>query len=206
MWKSGDVVVWRGIYRNRVWHAVPTLALEDTVQGLVLALMPGTDCIVEENYTEDKKHAKRRWDFINENWKLKNFTWHTNRLLMIIEAEKYYSTNLFWNHERNEFVGYYVNFQLPYRRTHCGIDSLDLELDIDIHPDFSFAWKDLDDYNKGIKTGIILLEWVAKIEIAKMEILERLEKRQYPFDGSWSNWMPEPDWLAPRLPEGWDQL
>ena len=103
-------------------------------------------------------------------------------------------------------MGYYINFQLPFMRTNCGIDTLDLELDLDIHPDFSFEWKDVDDYEKGIKTGIILPEWVAEIETAKMKILERLEKRQYPFDGSWLNWMPDPNWLAPRLPEGWDQL
>ncbi len=30
-------------------------------------------------------------------------------------AGKYYSIILFWNHGTNEFVGYYINFQLPFR-------------------------------------------------------------------------------------------
>jgi protein associated with RNAse G/E len=206
MWIPGDVVVWRGIYRNQIWHAIPTLAVEDTSQGLVLALLPGTDCMVEENYPKGKKNNKRRWDFILENWRLKEFTWHTNRVLMILEPGKYYSTNLFWNHEKNEFVGYYVNFQLPFRRTHCGTDSLDLELDLEINPDFSFEWKDLHDYKKGVETGIIRSEWITEIENAKLEILERLKKRSYPFDGSWLNWMPDPTWDPAALPENWDQL
>jgi protein associated with RNAse G/E len=206
LWKPGDVIAWRGVYRNRVWHAMPTFVVKDTLQGLVLALMPGTDCMVEENYIKGKKNGRRRWDFKDENWRLEKFTWHTNRLLFILEPEKYYSTIFFWNHERNEFVSYYINFQLPFRRTQCGIDTLDLELDIDANPDFSFEWKDLDDYKKGIETGIILPEWVDEIEIAKTEVLDRLAKRLYPFDGSWLNWKPDPNWAPPKLPQNWDKI
>jgi protein associated with RNAse G/E len=185
---------------------VTTSVIKDTVQELVLALIPGTSCMVEENYARGIRNGKRRWDFKEENWRLAEFTWHTHRLLMILEAEKYYSTNLFWNYERNEFAGYYINFQLPFKRNNCSIDTLDLDLDIDINPDLSFEWKDLEDYQKGIETGIILPEWVDEIEVAKTEILERLEKRLYPYDGAWLGWTPDPGWLAPTLPENWDKI
>jgi hypothetical protein len=33
-----------------------------------------------------------------------------------------------------------------------------------------------------------------------------LEKRQYPFDGSWLDWMPDPSWTPPKLPENWDKF
>lgn len=206
MWRPGDIVTWRGIYRNRIWHAVPTFVVKDTLQELVLALTPGTDCMVEENYAKGKKNGKRRWDFKDKNWKLTNFTWHTNHLLFSLEPEKYYSIILFWNHGTNEFVGYYINFQLPFRRSHCGVDTLDLDLDIVINPDLSFEWKDEDDYQKAIEAGVIAPKWIREIERAKPEILARLEKRRYPFDGSWLDWVPDPGWLPPKLAKDWDEI
>jgi len=203
-WRSGDIIAWRGIYRNRIWHAMPTFVIKDTPQELVLAVLPGTVCKVDKDY--GKKNGKRIWDFRDIDWKLDDFIWHTNRLLFILEPEKYYSTNLFWNHEENKFIGYYVNFQHPFRKTHCGIDALDLELDIDIEPDLSFRWKDVDDYYRAIACGIISSECTQGIEAAKPEILKRLEERRYPFDGSWLDWMPDPDWSPPTLPENWDKI
>jgi protein associated with RNAse G/E len=172
----------------------------------MLAVMPGTNCMVEEHYPQGKKDGKRRWDFKDKDWLREEFSWHTNRLLTITESEKYYSIMLFWNHAHNKFLGYYVNFQLPFQRSHCGIDSLDLDLDIVIEPDLSFKWKDEDDYRNAIEQGIIIPEWVEGIENAKPEILERLEERQYPFDGSWLNWIPDPNWSPPKLPEDWDKI
>jgi protein associated with RNAse G/E len=206
IWKMGDIVVWRGIFRNRIWHAVPTLAVRETSREIVKAILPGAKCRVEEHYIPGVKDTRRRWDFKDKDWILKEFTWQTNRVLMITEYDKYYSTLLFWNHARNEFLGYYVNFQLPFKRSHCGTDSLDLDLDIDIQPDLRFHWKDEDDYHKAIEQGVILPEWVQEIEKAKPEILERLERRRYPFDGSWLDWMPDPTWSSPTLPENWDKI
>ena len=206
MWKPGEVIAWRGIYRGCVWHAMPTIVIKDTPQEIVLALMPGTDCMVEENYAKGKKNGKRRWDFKKDDWNLEKFTWHTNRLLFVLEPEKYYSTIYFWDHKSNEFLSYYINFQLPFRRNNYCLDTLDLDLDLVVHPDFSFEWKDLDDYQKGIETGIILMEWANEIETAKREIFDRREKREYPFDNSWLDWRPDPNWSALKLPKDWDKI
>jgi len=206
MWQPGEVIAWRGIYRGRVWHAMPTVVVKDTPHEIVLALTPGSVCMVEDNYARGRKNGKRRWDFRDADWNLENFIWHTNRLLMVIEPEKYYSTIYFWEHERNEFLCYYINFQLPFKRSQVSIDSLDLDLDIVINPDFSFEWKDLDDYQKGIETGIILPEWTNEIETAKKEVLDRLEKREYPFNNSWLDWRPDANWSNPKLPENWDKI
>jgi hypothetical protein len=185
---------------------MPTVVVKDSPGEIVLALTPGADCMVEEHYPKGKKNGKRRWDFKTEDWKLEKFTWHTNRLLFILEPEKYYSTIYFWEHASNEFLCYYINFQLPFGRNHCGIDTLDLDIDIIVNPDFSFEWKDLDDYQKAIETGVILPEWVDKIESAKEEVLGRLERREYPLDGSWVDWQPDPQWAIPKLPANWNKV
>ena len=58
------------------------------------------------------------------------------------------------------------------------LDTLDLDLDLIIHPDFSYEWKDLDDYQKAITHGVILPEWVQEIDLATSEIMDKLEKRE----------------------------
>jgi len=206
MWNPGDIVLWRGILNGHVWHVQPTIVVKDTADELVLTLIPGTECAAEETYLQGKQHARRWWDFKNNDWVLEKYKWHTNRLLLILEPEKYYSTILFWDHKSNEFLCYYINFQLPFRRSSLGIDTLDLDLDIIINPDFSFEWKDVDDYQKAIAHGLIFPDWVQEIDSAKPEIFERLEKRQYPFDGSWLDWKPDPSWEPPKLPENWDKI
>ncbi|MCI0610546.1 MAG: DUF402 domain-containing protein [Anaerolineae bacterium] len=180
--------------------------MRDTDEELMLALLPGAECIAQEDYPEAKKNGRRWWDFKNQPWKLKTYIWRTNRLLLILEPEKYYSTMYFWNHESNEFLCYYINFQLPFKRSDCGIDTLDLDLDLLINPDFSFEWKDVDDYQKAIDNEVIFPDWAHGIDSAKQEIFSRLEKCSYPYDGFWLDWMPDPNWLPPKLPENWDKI
>ena len=83
---------------------------------------------------------------------------------------------------------------MPFQRRQYGIDTLDLDLDLIIHPNFSYEWKDVDEYEKAIDNGAIPLDWIKEIDAAKQEILDNLEKRQYPYDGSWLNWKPDPSW------------
>lgn len=206
MWQPGEVVAWRGIYRERIWHAIPATVVKDTEQETVLSFVPGAVCMVEEMYPKGKLDGKRRWDFIEQNWTLAPFTWHTNRALIVFEPQKFYATVYFWNHASDNFIGCYVNFQLPFQRKPRSLDALDLDLDLVIDPDHSFHWKDIDDYEKGIETGIILPDWAAEIESAKEDVLHRLEKRSYPFDFSWQNWHPDPGWANAALPPDWDKV
>jgi protein associated with RNAse G/E len=206
MWKPGDVVLGRGVFNHRVWTAVPVIVVKDTSEEIAMTLLPGTECMTETDYAKGKKDGKRRWDFKYKDWNLAPFLWRTNRTLILLEPNRFYSIRLNWHQDNNQFVGYYVNFQLPFQRSRFGFDTLDLELDIVVQPDFSFEWKDVDDYEKGIEVGIILPEWAKEIENAKPEILGRLEKRHYPFDGSWLDWMPDPSWSPPRLPNDWNQI
>jgi len=206
MWKHGDTILWRGIYRNCIWHAQTVIVVKATPKEVVVALLLGAESIAPEGYLNGKDSNKRRWHFKEKTWGLEKYSWHTNRLLILLEPQKYYSTMYFWNGKSNEFLCYYINFQLPFKRSHCGIDTLDLDLDLIINPDFTVEWKDVDDYQRAIENEVIFPEWIDGIEAAKQEILEKLEKRQYPFDGSWLNWMPDPNWSPPKLPENWDKI
>ena len=134
------------------------------------------------------------------------FTWRTNRILTFLEPEKYYSCSLFWDHATDQFGCYYINYELSYRRSHCGFDTLDLDLDLVIDPEYHWKWKDEDDYRAGIREGSIRDEWVTGIEKSQEEVFDRINKHRYPLDGSWLHWQPVSTWLPPMLPEKWQVL
>ncbi|HUI89638.1 MAG TPA: DUF402 domain-containing protein [Anaerolineales bacterium] len=206
MWKSGDWVARRNIYRGRIWDVQPAIVVKDTRDEVALAVFPGAECKVPRGYTSGKSGNWRMWDRKDTEWELESFIWHTNRLLILLEPQRYYSIIHFWQHGSNRFGCFYINFELPFQRSRCGFDTLDLELDLLIKPDFSYEWKDLDEYQKGIDSGIILKEWMNETDRAKNEVLERLHKRQYPFDNSWLDWYPDPSWSVPKLPADWDKV
>lgn len=206
MWKPGDIVAWRGIRRDRVWHVQPTIVVKDSPKEVVLVLLPGTECLAEKTYPLGKQYSKRWWDFKNNEWELETYIWQTNRLLLIFEPEKWYSIILFWNHASHEFLHYYINFQVPFERRGNNADTLDLELDLIVHPDFSMEWKDEDDYQHAIENEPGFLDQVAYIEAAKPEIIDRINNRAFPFDGSWLNWKPDNNWTPPTLPGNWDKI
>src|SRR5690349_9946689 len=140
-WNPGDIISWRGVYRGRIWHSQTVIVVRDRPEETVLTLLPGTDCMAPQGYSLGKNSYQRRWNFKDKDWQLEHYSWHTNRLLLLLEPGKYYSTIYFWNQEHDEFLCYYINFQLPFQRGPCQVDTLDLDLDIIIHPDFSYEWK-----------------------------------------------------------------
>jgi uncharacterized protein DUF402 len=206
LWKPGDIIAWRGVFRNRVWSVLTVIVVKDTREETVLTLLPGAECMTEKDNAKGKKNGHRRWDFKDKDWELETYFWRANRLLLLLAPQRYYSTIYFWNDSSNEFLCYYINFQLPFQRTPSGINTLDLELDLIINADFSHEWKDLDDFKKATEHEIISPEWTHGIENAKPEIFDQLKKRQYPFDGSWLDWRPDPRWSSPPLPENWDKI
>ncbi|HEY3312536.1 MAG TPA: DUF402 domain-containing protein [Anaerolineales bacterium] len=208
-WQPGENTVLRGMLDGRPWYIQSAQVVKDSAAETVLLVAPGAECAAPPGYIHEKHgdHGGwKRWEeAMRPGWKLEKYTWHTNRFLIVLEPQKYFSSIYIWNNASGEFKCFYINFQLPYARSLSGFDTFDLELDLVIEPDFHWHWKDLDEYQEGIRLGAIRPEWVQGIENAKPEVFERLEKRLYPLDAHWLDWQPDPAMRAPSLPEGWEK-
>ena len=145
MWQPGDNVVLRGIYNQHVWIAQSAIVVKDEPEEVAIAICPGAQCAMPEGYINGKHGVRREWsrweDYSKGNRNMQEFTWHTNRLLLLMKPDEYYASIYFWNHASEEFLCYYVNFQLPFIRSTNGFDTLDLELDIVIEPTYEWHGK-----------------------------------------------------------------
>lgn len=209
LWNEGDPVILRGVYNNHPTYVQSVRVIKDTPEETALLVLPGAECMVPDGYIHHA-HDASKWDRWQETLansvQLEKFTWRTNRFLILLEPEKFYSTIYIWEAASDQFVCYYINFQLPFQRTRLGFDTLDLDLDIVIEASHEWQWKDMDEYQHGIRMGGIQSDWVKNVEHAQSEVFARIEKRAYPLDASWLNWRPDPNWSAPRLPENWDEI
>ncbi|MDO9300193.1 MAG: DUF402 domain-containing protein [Anaerolineales bacterium] len=208
LWNEGDNVLLRGVYDNRPIYVQSLRVVKDTPEETALLVLPGAECVAPSGYI----HHGHDWNLVRwqetlgNSLQLEKYLWHTNRFLILLEPEKFYSTIYIWEAASDKFVCYYINFQLPFRRTPLGFDTLDLDLDIVIEASLKWQWKDKHEYQDGIRTGGIKPEWVKEIERAQNEVFARIEKQTYPLDASWMNWQPDPAWSTPYLPENWDEI
>lgn len=205
-WNAGDAVAMRWLHHRKVFIAQPMRVVKDTLDETALLLMPGAKCMVQEDVWNAGAHASL-WPVLQRGeWQMRRHVWHSTRMLMILRPALYFSVCMFWDHASNAFDCYYVNFQVPFTRSHCGFDSFDLELDIVVKPAGAWHWKDEAGYREGIAAGILTPAWVAAIDNVKNEVIDVIEKRGYPFDQTWVNYEPDPRWSIPELPDGWDKI
>jgi hypothetical protein len=210
LFDPGSTIALRGVLENQVTYAQACLVVRDSPEETVLALLPGAQCAFPQWYRH-KRNAdsspEARWHAtLRGDHNLSPARWQTNRFLMLLSPGTYYSVYLIWDNNTHRFHCYYVNFQRPYVRTHCGLDTYDLELDLVVLPDGGIKWKDTEHYEAGVRLGVIRQQWVDAINEAKCSILADVEAGRYPFDMTWRNWVPSDDWVPPDLPAGWDEI
>jgi hypothetical protein len=113
-----------------------------------------------------------------------------------------------------EFNGWYVNRVEPAVRWvdrgsggPAGLDVVDQDLDIVVAPDRSWRWKDEDEFTE--RLALPEHYWVAHEQAVRDEgkrVVGLIEAGAFPFDGTWTDFVPDPAWVAPdELPSGWDR-
>jgi hypothetical protein len=193
-----DEIVIRDIRDGVALWEWPVTVVEDGARGLLVWQVPGAVGRVPRGYPDDV--AELRKQTLSSAPDRVALRWRGTRTLGIMLADQWWTTRLFWNEDGSQFLGYYVDFIRPIARDGRFVDTLDLELDITIAPNLTWRWKDEDHLADLWERGWLDDEAEAAMEIAKVDALDALANRRYPFDGSLLNLCPPTSLTPARLP------
>jgi predicted RNA-binding protein associated with RNAse of E/G family len=138
-------------------------------------------------------------------WVDEEGTWFGGGRLFLARTGAAHSICPSWRSDYS-FIGWYVNLEDPWRRTHLGFDTKDHVLDIWVLADRSWRWKDEDELEAAVGAGLFTLHEAKAIREEGERVIERVEAWTEPFNEGWEQWRPDPDWPLPSVPEGWDRL
>jgi hypothetical protein len=199
----GTYVAIRGVVDGGIWSATAATVVEDSPELSVLLVTPGCERQLATS-SGHKKDGALRWEAVkNGSWDLVSKPWERTRVLWFLEPRRYYSFSMFWNAATGELINYYVNFQVPFTRSHAGFDTLDLDLDIIVPPTFDWHWKDEDDWEDALASGVFTDTHIEGVERAKTEAVKRIERDRLAHLDRWLDWDYPADWTAARLPVSW---
>ncbi|WIE54783.1 DUF402 domain-containing protein [Curtobacterium sp. MCBD17_003] len=115
-----------------------------------------------------------------------------------------------WHDGSDWIPDWYVNLELPWRRTCIGFDSQDWTLDViastGVDGGWSVRYKDEDELAFDVERGLVSNEKRAVIERSGQSATAAALARAFPFSADWSHWVPEPTWAAPEVPDGWSRI
>jgi predicted RNA-binding protein associated with RNAse of E/G family len=208
LWLPGETVVIQELWRNQLWAARPITVVHDGGGDLVLWCPKGTVRKVPATPpTRQSPTARHEWfaDLLTRcDWILVDSVWDVSTLWLLREDE----WHAVWVSylDSGEHWGWYINLQEPFRRTKRGIQTMDLMLDILVERDRSWRWKDEDDFEMLLTRGLLNSITAERVRDEAGKVLQRVERSEPPFDGSWSHWRPDSTWSLPELPDSWASL
>ena len=98
------------------------------------------------------------------------------------------------------FTGWYVNLEIPLGRTEAGPDRIDGVLDVVVDRDGHWRWDDEDEAEVAVEAGRLTAEQLDLLRAEGERVGRLAERGIYPFDGTDTDFRPDPSWAAPELP------
>lgn len=200
----GSTAVRRDVLRGKVWTATPNRVLADADGVVVFACWPGVRMLAPTTWThwlrtgDDAVRKQAIPNLAAGRWDLEPWTWRDTTLVSEFRSGQHFSVHRYLS---GEPATWYVNFEMPYRRTAIGIDTFDLLLDLEVEPDLSgHRWKDEDEYAQGRRLGLIDDATHADVTRARDQVLALVEAADGPFARDRSDVVPDPAWRLPELP------
>ena len=199
-WRSGDVVVLRELWWERIWFALPVTVVQDTDELIAFYVPPGA-----EGRGAVRPPGKRDnfMTLASKQWELGPRTWERTRRLGLSQPGAPYVVSAFWSGDGSEFLGWYVDVIEPLRRSPVGFDFRDLELDIVFFDDGSWLWKDQAEVDEAVELGVFTSEEAAEIRRVGERAVDVIEGGDW-WWRRWRDWAPDPTWPVPTLPADWD--
>jgi predicted RNA-binding protein associated with RNAse of E/G family len=99
------------------------------------------------------------------------------------------------------FQSYYINMQSPLREHGATLEFTDLFLDARIPPERdTYEWKDEQELAEAVRRGFLTEAEAQEVRRAGERAIERVLRREPPFDEDWEAWRPDPAWGPLDLP------
>lgn len=194
------------IWRERVWAARPMRVVRDEGDFAALWFPLGTGWkapTTPHGRPQEEDRGERLAECaLRGEWVFRDAEWDVDTLVLLREGA-WHAVWVSWL-PSGEHWGWYVNLQLPFRRTERGFETMDLVLDVLVDRDRTWRWKDEDELETWVARGVVDPELAARIREEGLEVAGRAERGEPPFSEPWPEWRPDPDWKLPELPPGWD--
>ncbi|MET0423700.1 MAG: DUF402 domain-containing protein [Actinoplanes sp.] len=206
----GRLVLHRDTHHDEIAFVHPTRVVADDERGLLLWLARGS--VVATEATLDGRSARELpfAEWMSTPRKPRPGVWRGPGVLRFFPTGADHSV-WFFRTDADVFARYYVNLEETAVRWDdgdlAGIDVTDQDLDIVATPDRSWRWKDEDDFAE--RLAFPEHYWVPDPDAVWAEgrrVIKQIEAGEFPFDGTWTDYQPDPAWIAPtELPAGWDR-
>lgn len=194
--QPGETVVFREVWREAAWGTWAVTVVADGGGRTVLYRpigAPGMAPVNENGAYRRSEHGE--WH--------EPRTWMDRHVLVVHEWGEPFSTWCMWDWRWNH-TGWYVNIEEPWRRAPGAIESMDHELDIVVHLDRSWEFKDQELLARWVEGGAHTPEEAATFHATGARIVaERIAPWAAPFDEDLEHWRPDAAWHIPQLPPNW---
>ena len=204
----GQVIVHRNTRRGRLAFVRPVRVVSDGDRGLLLWMARDTPAFDEVTLDGRRARAMPFAEWVTQQYTMAPGSWQGPGILLFFPPKANHSVWWFWDDE-GAFVCWYVNLEEAAIRWEngavAGIDVIDQDLDVVVAPDHTWEWKDEDEFAE--RLALPDHYWVADEAAVWAEgrrVIKIAEAAEFPFDGTWTDFVPDPSWQVPALPPGWD--
>ncbi|MDG4767218.1 DUF402 domain-containing protein [Solwaraspora sp. WMMD406] len=208
--QPGQLIMHRNVRRGRLGWVRPARVVSDDEHGLLVWLDRGSPVANEVADDGRGMRAMPFTEWITRSYQIKHGFWLGPPVLKFLPTGAAHSVWWFRDDD-HQFLNWYVNLEEPGVRWAddelAGVDVVDQDLDVVIRPDRSWTWKDEEEFVE--RLAFPEHYWVrdeAAVRAEGRRVITIAEAGEFPFDGTWCDFRPEPSWSPPaELPLGWDR-
>lgn len=212
-WKSGSPAIVRFGRSARARWVVSGVVVEDTGDVVTLWVPPKAPVLElrlpDGRLLRDVPRMEALAIDTGERAVMQAGTWFGHGVVMQFPIEKPWSVWWFF-HDDGSFDGWYGNLETPKVRWELpdgsrGLDTSDRELDVDMDADGAWRWKDEEPFAaKAGLEGYWAVDQLPDIRADGEGLIGMLARRDPPFDGRYTDFIPAPVWPLPTIPDSWD--
>ncbi len=206
----GEVVVHRSFTTKRLVFVRTGHVVGHDERGLWLWIPHGCPMAVELSADGRGLRDMPFAEWIRQPTVMTTTVWRGPNIFMLIPPRGANSVWWFWDWQ-GRFVRWYINLEEPavaWRHDDLvGVDTTDHDLDLWVTPERTWEWKDEHELEERLTYPDHY--WVPDPDAVRAEgerLLRLVEAGTFPFDGTWTDFQPDPTWRTPdALPAGWDR-